>query len=450
MSQWYRDILLFVQYFQWGSLRRVLGIKEMEHVNEQLGSRIGFHVLENILVTKIDAQLCLTPALRMTDLRIERLTSYDQFLALRADWDSLVESSVATIFLTHNWLDRWWQFYGRGFDLWILVVRDGESLIGLMPLVLVREAMGIRRLTFMGGGEVTPNHLNIIACPERFSEALGLICTYLLTCSSEWDFLDIDKLPAQHIAVDLFRNAFMSRGLTLWRKVTARCPYAVLPESFGLYLQSLGYSTRAGYRRVKRYLERDFPGTRFDQVRSEEELDEVFERLVILHQVRWTKKGYPGAFARDRAVEFHRANAHDALKSGLLRMYYLKVSGTIAAVYYCFRMANSVQYYIGGFDDRFAKYSPGMLITGYSIEQSIAEKASLFDFLEGDEGYKSHWASGVRENVRLAVFSSNLRGRLAHLYIRIAETAKELGVKFVPAAIRRPLWLSLQRLRAGG
>lgn len=385
----------------------------------------------------------------MTDLKLERLTRYDQFLALKTEWDSLVESSAATVFLTHNWLDRWWQFYGNGLDLWVLTVRDEVSLVGLMPLALKRGAMGIRRLMFMGAGEVTPNHLNIIACQERFPHALRLICGHLLDSSSEWDFLDIDKLPAHHIALELFQNTFKSRGLTARTKVTARCPYITLPESFGLYLQSLGYSTRAGYRRVKRYLERDFPGTRFDRVRSEEELDEVFASLVNLHQSRWVKQGYPGAFAGRRTTEFHRAVSRDALRSGLLRMYYLRVSGAVVAIHYCFRIADTVQYYIGGFDDRLAKYSPGMLITGYSVEQSIMEKASLFDFLEGDEGYKSHWAGGMRENARLMVFASNLRGRLAHLYIIVIETAKEMGVKFIPASVRRPLWLTLQRLFTG-
>lgn len=397
-----------------------------------------------------DAQLRLPPAPTMTDLSIERLTRYNQIQSIKAEWDFLAESCVATVFLTHNWLDRWWQFYGRGFDLWILVVRDGESLIGVMPLILARGIFGIRRLVFMGAGEVTPNHLNIIASPERFRDVLESICAYLTTHSSEWDFLDMDKLPGQHVAVGLFQDTLRLHGLTVRRKVTAQCPFAALPESFGLYLESLGYSTRAGYRRVKRRLEKDYPDTHFGRVQSEDELGEVFERLVVLHQARWSKRGYPGAFATPRAKAFHRSYVLDALRSGLLRMYYLKISGEVAAAYYCIRVGNSVQYYIGGFDDRYSRHSPGMLITAYSIEQSIMEKASVFDFLEGDEGYKSHWANGVHENVRLSFFSSNLQGQLAHLCIQAVESVRETGVAFIPQAIRRPFWLLLQRLLAGG
>lgn len=383
---------------------------------------------------------------RVAELIVERLSTYDQFLALKGEWDSLAESSVTTVFLTHNWLNRWWQFYGSGLELWILIVRDGISLAGVLPLALRREPAGVRRLMFIGTGEVTPNHLNIIACEEKFADVMGAVCNYLLASSSEWDFLDLDKLPGDHSAPELLQKFFRSRGLRAQMKATARCPYAVLPESFGIYLQSIGYSTRAGYRRVKRYLERDFPGTRFCRVDSARELEEVFESLVVLHQARWVKKGYLGAFASQRTTRFHQAVSMDAFQSGCLRMFYSRIDGEVAAVYYCFRVANTVQYYIGGFDDRFAKYSLGMLITGYSIEQSISEMAELFDFLEGDEGYKSHWASGVRENMRLLVFASNLRGRLAYHSMKITENAEAIGVRFIPAGIRRPLWLALRRL----
>jgi CelD/BcsL family acetyltransferase involved in cellulose biosynthesis len=93
------------------------------------------------------------------------------------------------------------------------------------------------------------------------------------------------------------------------------------------------------------------------------------------------------------------------------------VVGDVAASYYCLRIGNSILYYIGDFDDRLAKYSPGMLLIGNSIEKSILEGANYFDFLEGDEGSKSRWASGVSENVRFVVFDLHWRGRLACIFI---------------------------------
>lgn len=384
----------------------------------------------------------------MPELRVERLTRYDQFLDLKQEWNSLAELTVRTVFLTHDWLSAWWRVYGDALQLWILTVRDGDGLIGVLPLALRRDSFGVRHLMFVGSGDVTPNHLDVIAQEERYLEISQALCSYLLEVDSEWDFLDLDKLPADAPIVTTFKQKFSGNLFATNRKVVARCPYAELPETFGLYLQSRGYSTRAGYRRVKRYLERDFPGTRFGKVESLDEFDRVFDALITLHQKRWTKRGYPGAFSNDGLISFHRAMALRALDAGTLRMYYLQVAGDVVAIYYCFRVANSIQYYIGGFDDRLAKYSPGMLITGYSIEQAILEGANYFDFLEGDESYKSHWASGMRENVRFAVFNKHWRGRVAYALYMFLDAVKEIGLKFVPAGVRRPLWLALQRWRA--
>ncbi len=385
----------------------------------------------------------------MSHLIIDRLTFYERFKQLNSEWDHLAGSTIHNIFLSHAWLELWWQFFGASFELQILVARDGNELVGIFPLVSHREIFGIHRMMFMGAGKLTPNDLCVLARRDRYEEVLRRFYSYLFDLRSDWDVLDLDKLPGSAPWTEM--NQFLSHaeGLKLEHKVSARCPMAVLPESFGMYLQTLGYSTRAGYRRVKRTLERDFPGTSFNRVHTRDELEEVFACLVKYHQERWSRRGYPGAFPNERIQKFHHQFAERALEQGILRMYYLRVSGEVAAVIYCFRVEDTVQYYISAFDSRLAHYSPGMLIVGYAVEQSIIEKARYFDFLEGDESYKLHWANAERENHRLVVFNNNWRGRLAHLFFNLTEEFKSFSLRYIPLGIRRPIWLVFQRWQSG-
>ena len=69
-------------------------------------------------------------------MRVEAITTVEACPALEPNWGALVErSSSATIFLTMEWLQPWWRhFRRRGDTLYILVAREGESIVGLAPL----------------------------------------------------------------------------------------------------------------------------------------------------------------------------------------------------------------------------------------------------------------------------------------------------------------------------
>jgi CelD/BcsL family acetyltransferase involved in cellulose biosynthesis len=189
------------------------------------------------------------------------------------------------------------------------------------------------------------------------------------------------------------------------------------------------------------------PEARFARVENVEELNLAMDALIRMHQARWTRKGYPGAFSNDRFIGFHRTVALRALQAGHLRLYFLQIGSEIAAVRYSYRIADCVQFYLPGFDDRWSDYSPGVLLNGYSIAQSILEGARKIDFLEGGEQYKEHWATDTRDNLRMRVFAPHWRGNLAYVYTQAATRAKDWGVRYLPLGIRRPIWQAVLRLR---
>ena len=75
------------------------------------------------------------------------------FGALEAEWDSLYHNSpLATPFQSWAWLYSWWEFYGEGYGLRLVTVRNDEGLlVGIIPLMLERRR-GFGRLLFLGTG----------------------------------------------------------------------------------------------------------------------------------------------------------------------------------------------------------------------------------------------------------------------------------------------------------
>src|SRR5215211_4495175 len=82
------------------------------------------------------------------------------FAALEEEWDDLYHNCPsATPFQSWAWLRSWWEFYGEGYELRLITIRDGSLLVGLVPLMLERRA-GFGGLLFLGTG--LTDHLDVL------------------------------------------------------------------------------------------------------------------------------------------------------------------------------------------------------------------------------------------------------------------------------------------------
>jgi CelD/BcsL family acetyltransferase involved in cellulose biosynthesis len=166
-----------------------------------------------------------------------------------------------------------------------------------------------------------------------------------------------------------------------------------------------------------------------------------------MHRARWTTKAYMGSFSSESFINFHNAMTRRALHIGNLRLYYLKIGTEVAAVEYDYRIADCVQCYQIGWDERWAKYSLGNLMLVYVIEQSIKEGARRCDLLEGESGHKMHWATHIREDVRLRMFSPHWRGKVASFSTQGVVNLMCWVRQYVPKEIYRPVLQVIQAVK---
>src|SRR5262249_45722687 len=69
-------------------------------------------------------------------LTVACVDNLDEFNAIQPEWDDLVERSDADrVFVSHVWLRTWWECFGSGRKLYIILVRSGARLIGAAPLM---------------------------------------------------------------------------------------------------------------------------------------------------------------------------------------------------------------------------------------------------------------------------------------------------------------------------
>ena len=98
-------------------------------------------------------------------------------------------------------------------------------------------------------------------------------------------------------------------------------------------------------------------------------------------------------------LSFFREIIHTFAEKGWLKVYFLDIDETPAAVLLAFDYGNEIILYNSGFDaEKFGYFSPGNVIISYSIQHAIQLGRMRYDFLRGDEVYKFRFG-GVAEDV---------------------------------------------------
>ena len=111
------------------------------------------------------------------------------------------------------------------------------------------------------------------------------------------------------------------------------------------------------------------------------------------------------------------------LQQGRLRLYALELGDSVVAVLYGFEYRGQFFYFQSGFDPEWSDYSPGSVLMGRCIDEAIDENLSMFDYLRGDEQYKSMWSTHVKKTYSVYLIP---RGKVAAVVYFLLLDAKSI------------------------
>jgi CelD/BcsL family acetyltransferase involved in cellulose biosynthesis len=338
-------------------------------------------------------------------LILDEVSDGEAFRQLETDWRRLFrETADATPFQSWEWLSSWWHHHGRG-RLWILTARDGNDLVGLMPLTLTSYAgTSLKRVRWMGAP--LSDYQQLIGRADRQQECARAFLAHLHARRDAWDVCDLND---QRDGSPFLAVAAGARVETAFHR---KCPVVPLTDTWESFLARMKRKLRSNVTRRMR-LARAAHEVELDTVTEEAVLPDAMNDLFDLHNWRWRRRGILGAFTGGRIQRFHHEVSLRFLAQGWLRLHRLRFDGRTVASFYCFHYGARVYYYLGGFDVRHGRLGPGQLLMAYTIERAIADGARELDLLRGDEGYKYEWGAIDRATSRLVFGHDSLRSRMA-------------------------------------
>lgn len=344
-------------------------------------------------------------------LSVQKITNIQDFMALASEWNELLARSAAnTITLRHEWLTTWWDVFGEGRELCILLVRDGEDLIGIAPLLkrrVIEFALPIQRLEFLASGEdeadeICSDYLDLILRKGREEEALATIFEFLNN-ESGWDEILLKEIVATSPTFDLLCGQGEQAGLKCEIEDDGESVFLPLNQSWESLVESLSRKLRAQVRHDEKMAKAN--DCVLHVVQDESAWDEAFSMFIDLHQSVWTARGEPGVFASEKFTRFHKQLAAKLLPLSFMRLYQLQCKGQTLASLYVFLYDNKALFYQSGLAADSPVHSPGNLVRNMAIQDSIVQGVSEWDFLKAEpNSYKYRWSQHIRpiKKVRLA------------------------------------------------
>jgi CelD/BcsL family acetyltransferase involved in cellulose biosynthesis len=333
--------------------------------------------------------------------------------AIRPAWEELLARSSNREPTSHPaWVLPWWTVFGEqgGRQLASLEIRDGERLVGLVPLVLRpsrhRRVLPFRRLELLATGEAEADescsdYVGVIAEAGREDEVAKAFVSALARGElGPWDELVGSSMNGASPMPAALARALEAEGMSVSLEQTGVCPYVELPKTWDAYLAALKGNKRSQLKRALRAFEAWAGGPPvIERVSRPEDLEDARATLVRLHAERWQSDG---VFGSRHFRAFHDQATRDLLAAGMLDLGAMRVRGEPIAAFYNLRCDGKSQFYQGGRKvDVPDDVRVGVTMHAYLIRGAIEQGLREYDFLAGDSQYKMSLATATRPLVTL-------------------------------------------------
>lgn len=363
-------------------------------------------------------------------LSVECVRDGSTLKRLEPDWRLLSSAADgASMFTDWEWAQAWLEVFASPVArLNVLVVREGEEVVGVAPFIITRQSvpglgpLSFRVLRFVATGEpeadeVATEYPDILTRPGREESVALAVADWLLGQQrSDWDIAWFDNLLETSVTMRWLVPVLEAHGRGAKTRPVGWRYWIALPDSWEAYLATLSKSFRNKILTSRRRLERA-ANVEVETIRDTTQRIAGLARLGALHTSRWTSKGRSGVFSSERFERFHRDFVARPFAQEGPVLWFVRLDGRDLAALYNIERDGVVYFYQSGLDAaRAGNLSPGVAAMSFAIEDAIRSGRRVFDFMKGgEESYKASYGCRRTRMLETAVANRTTRGTIAKL-----------------------------------
>ena len=283
-----------------------------------------------------------------------------------------------TVFVLPPWLRVWQAAFAPQSSPSFLVAREGESVIGIAPLLIVDGKASV------AGSPDVCDYADFVVAPGKET----IFSTALLDALKHRGvrLLDLRSVRPDSTAVSSVVEAARARGYDVASNREDVSLETDLPPTWEAYLGLLSSKQRHEVRRKLRRLE-EAGSVSYRFIEDSDAVPGFMDTFLAMFVESRDDKA---AFMTGDMEAFFRSMATAMSRAGLLRLGVLDLDEAPVAAIITFDFNDVIYLYNSAFDPEYRSLSVGVLSKVLCLKDSIERGKKRFDFLKGDERYKYH------------------------------------------------------------
>ncbi|HEX7587746.1 MAG TPA: GNAT family N-acetyltransferase [Anaerolineae bacterium] len=322
-------------------------------------------------------------------------------LAYRAcEWNTLVqECETNTIYQTFEWHASWLSAFGHRVEPLILVVEEGEALVGIAPLMCTRRWFWgrVRRVIEFIGTNASGNCDLIVK--RTHPMVRSLLLDWLIDHRELWDALDLMDIPGESGTLEIAQSYFRQRGLRTVTRFIYEAPTRILHDHWADWRVTRTPNLRWQRNRLRRQ-----GCCEFERFATCDAISPFLEEFFELHIRRRQITPMPSVFKDEAYKTFYRNMVRKLAEKNQIIFYVELLNETPIALGITLEYANRVIVYQHTFDLDYERFSPGTLLVMHMLDDAVERGQGEFDLAAGEQLYKYRITNHARSLYALRVF----------------------------------------------
>lgn len=328
----------------------------------------------------------------LKNMKLKFITELAEIERSQEQWDSVAGGYP---FFRFAWMANWFRYFGSELKLAVLIAvgEDGQWK-GIAPWCIDESNPFIRKLRFLGSGCACSDYLDLIVASDDYRSFSTLTVDWLMENIGNAETLGrIDVIELEGITNTNSNTAFLCEVFEAWglksHSTELEGGWQVdLPSTWqelnARFSKSMRRKTKAAIKRINN------PASEVLSTQNES-FDELWPMFVALHQGRRKMLGQAGCFADPSFEMFLQQASKDLMEEDSAELLVILFEGRPLATKLCLFGGETVYFYQSGIDVERMNLEPGYQICYSAISRAIERGFKRFDFLRGDEPYKSRW-----------------------------------------------------------
>ncbi|WP_316368683.1 GNAT family N-acetyltransferase [Candidatus Thiodiazotropha sp. CDECU1] len=239
----------------------------------------------------------------------------------------------------------------------------------------------------------------------------------------------LGRLPAGDLSIEVFEKLAAKHGI-IFKIPNTGSPFIEINSNWDDYLLKLPSRRKQDFRRARRrlsdqgevYVDFYYP----DQT----DLNRLLDKAFGIEQANWKGRNNSAINCRPDLKRFFTIYCRYLSQTRKLVISALLLNGAMIAVQLMVQHSNRWWVLKIGYDERWAKYSPGIQLMFETIKEAFNRKLDAFELLGTEEQWINIWPHKTHQFTSIVYFPFNLRG--------VGALIEEAGSKYLSPLMSNP------------